>query len=88
MEDAGRPVEDADERRQIGEVQERLIAAYADHPSQKVVAAVEAAYRHFDGIRIRDFVPLLVERRANAALDGNGSGAMADSHLAQPHHDD
>ncbi|MXP23639.1 hypothetical protein GIY30_20070 [Gordonia sp. HNM0687] len=81
-------MEDADERRQIGEVQERLIAAYADQPTQTVADAVEAAYRHFDGIRVRDFVPLLVERRANAALSGNGSGAMADSHLAPPHHDE
>ncbi|MAU80284.1 hypothetical protein VX037_23015 [Gordonia sp. Z-3] len=81
-------MEDADERRQIGEVQERLIAAYSDRPSQTVAAAVEAAYRHFDGIRVRDFVPLLVERRANASLNGNGSAPMADSHLAPPHHED
>lgn len=39
--------------------------------------AVEAAYRHFDGTDVRDFVPLLVERRANETL--SGSEVMADS---------
>ncbi|MEE4025797.1 hypothetical protein V1Y59_22125 [Gordonia sp. PKS22-38] len=76
---------DDDERRQIGEVQERLIEAYSDRPSETVAAAVESAYRHFDGIRVRDFVPLLVERRANAEL--NGSNGMADSHNITMHHD-
>ncbi|WP_238994908.1 hypothetical protein [Gordonia sp. JH63] len=39
--------------------------------------AVEAAYRHFDGTDVRDFVPLLVERRANETL--SGSAVMAES---------
>ena len=66
-----------DERRQVTEVQHRLIGMYTDKKPEEVAEAVEAAYRHFDGIDVRDFVPLLVERRANETL--SGSAVMADS---------
>ncbi|WAC57240.1 three-helix bundle dimerization domain-containing protein [Gordonia sp. SL306] len=74
---------DDDERRQINEVRTRLTEAYAGHPSDDVAGAVEAAYRHFDGTRVRDFVPLLVERRANQEL--GGSAVMADPAKVPPH---
>ncbi|MDT0219604.1 three-helix bundle dimerization domain-containing protein [Gordonia sp. AC31] len=66
-----------DERRQVTEVQHRLIGMYGDRKPEEVAEAVEAAYRHFDGTDVRDFVPLLVERRANETL--SGSSVMADS---------
>ena len=66
-----------DERRQVTEVQHRLIGMYGDRKPEEVADAVEAAYRHFDGTDVRDFVPLLVERRANETL--SGSSVMADS---------
>ena len=66
-----------DERRQVTEVQHRLIGMYGDRKPEEVADAVEAAYRHFDGTDVRDFVPLLVERRANETL--SGSAVMADS---------
>ncbi|MCG7632583.1 MULTISPECIES: three-helix bundle dimerization domain-containing protein [Gordonia] len=71
-----------DERRQVTEVQHRLIGMYTDKKPEEVAEAVEAAYRHFDGIDVRDFVPLLVERRANNAL--SGSSVMADSAEVPP----
>jgi hypothetical protein len=71
-----------DERRQVTEVQHRLIGMYTDKNPEEVAEAVEAAYRHFDGIDVRDFVPLLVERRANEAL--SGSSVMADSAEVPP----
>ncbi|MFJ9724796.1 three-helix bundle dimerization domain-containing protein [Streptomyces sp. NPDC101209] len=35
----------------------------------QVEAAMSAAEKHFEDSRIRDFVPVLVERRARSALD-------------------
>ncbi|WP_238419907.1 three-helix bundle dimerization domain-containing protein [Gordonia sp. 'Campus'] len=71
-----------DERRQITEVQHRLIGMYTNRRPEEVAEAVEAAYRHFDGTEVRDFVPLLVERRANETL--TGSSVMADSGEVPP----
>lgn len=56
--------------RQVGQVQDRLIGLYSHRRPEEVAEAVKDAYEHFDGIRVRDFVPLLVERRANKALTG------------------
>ena len=72
-----------DERRQVTEVQHRLIGMYGDRKPEEVADAVEAAYRHFDGTDVRDFVPLLVERRANKAL--GGTDVMADPTTIPPH---
>jgi hypothetical protein len=52
----------------IGEMQQRLVRKYADRTPQDVSAAVEAALIRFARSSVRDFVPLLVERRASAAL--------------------
>ncbi|WP_439031580.1 three-helix bundle dimerization domain-containing protein [Gordonia terrae] len=41
------------------------------------------AHRHFDGTGARDFVPLLVERRANKTL--GGTEVMADPATVPPH---
>ncbi|WP_435174430.1 three-helix bundle dimerization domain-containing protein [Gordonia hongkongensis] len=71
-----------DERRQVTEVQHRLIGMYGDRKPEEVADAVETAYRHFDGTDVRDFVPLLVERRANEAL--SGSSVVADSAEVPP----
>jgi hypothetical protein len=49
-------------------MQQRLIQKYADRTPQDVSAAVEAALIRFARSSVRDFVPLLVERRASAAL--------------------
>ncbi|WP_254859798.1 three-helix bundle dimerization domain-containing protein [Gordonia sp. IITR100] len=72
-----------DELRQISEVRDRLIGLYSHRPPEEVSAAVDNAYQHFDGTEVRDFVPLLVERRANKAL--GGADAMADPAQVPPH---
>ncbi|GAC68680.1 three-helix bundle dimerization domain-containing protein [Gordonia soli] len=72
-----------DEARQIDEVTERLTTQYANRPADEVKSTVDDAYRHFDGTAVRDFVPLLVERRANLHL--GGSSTMVDSEQVPPH---
>ena len=52
----------------MAQVIERLTSKYTDVPPDRVSAAVQQAHAQFDQSRIRDFVPLFVERRARAAL--------------------
>jgi hypothetical protein len=52
----------------IDEVQQRLAQKYAHLPRDDVSAAVQAALTRFERSSIRDFVPLLVERRASVQL--------------------
>jgi hypothetical protein len=59
----------------IAEVQQRLTNQYADIPVDQVssaVQAVQAAQARFAQSPIRDFVPLLVERRARDQLTHAG----------------
>lgn len=73
----------ADELRQISEVQDRLIGLHSHRAPEEIVSAVEDAHRHFAETQVRDFVPLLVERRANKAL--GGTDVMADPSQVPPH---
>lgn len=57
-----------EERRMIDQVGQRLAAAHPDIPAESVDAAVVAAHARFEGRRIRDFVPLFVERAAKTNL--------------------
>jgi CRISPR/Cas system-associated exonuclease Cas4 (RecB family) len=57
-----------DERAEIDAIQRRLTQKYVDLPHDRVAAVVHHAYARFDQSRLRDFVPLLVERRANDEL--------------------
>jgi hypothetical protein len=52
----------------IAEVERRLISTYTDLPQDRVSSALQSAHAHFEESPIRDFVPLLVERRARAEL--------------------
>lgn len=66
------------EQAQIAAVHQRLTARYSWLLPEEVAAVVESAHRQFTDSRVREFVPLLVERRAHAqlsALSGSGSGA-------------
>lgn len=47
-----------------------LKVRHAQTPADTVTQVVDDAYRRFDGQPIRDFVPLLVERRAQERLGG------------------
>lgn len=57
-----------DELRQIGLVVERLEARHTGLRPERVEQIVQAAYGHFHGSGVRDFVPLLVERSANQTI--------------------
>lgn len=59
-----------EERRLIAQVADRLARRYATVPVETVVAVVSDTHARFDGRRIRDFVPLLVERAAKEKLSG------------------
>jgi hypothetical protein len=52
----------------IAEVERRLTRKYAHIPTDQVSTAVQRVYAQFEQSPIRDFVPLLVERRARAEL--------------------
>jgi hypothetical protein len=65
----------------IKQIIDRLIARHPGAPENSVTDVVHGAYRRLDGKPIRDFVPLLVERRAHEEL--SGSSALASPELAQ-----
>ena len=50
----------------IAEVVARLTRRYAELPPEEISTAVHDTRTRFEQSRIRDFVPLLVERRAAA----------------------
>ena len=59
---------EVDEHVMVEEVERRLADSYADIPAERINSIVQSAYAQFEHSRIRDFVPLFVERRARADL--------------------
>ena len=60
---------DADEeQRLISQIADRLARRHAAVPESEVSEVVAAEHKRFDRKPIRDFVPLLVERRAAEQL--------------------
>ena len=57
-----------DERAQIDAVRRRLAQKYADLPHDQVATVVQRVYARFNESTVREFVPLLVERRAKEEL--------------------
>ena len=57
-----------DEHAVLNEVVERLAGRYPTLPPNTVNDVVHDLHAGFDGAPIREFVPLLVERRAHTAL--------------------
>ena len=55
-------VDRAEEQRQIADVVDRLAEEFPYVPDHVITETVDAAYRRFDAARIREFVPLFVER--------------------------
>lgn len=51
------------------EIVERLSARFPNAPAADVVAAVADARQHFERAKVRDFVPVLIEREAKARLE-------------------
>lgn len=56
------------ERELIDDVQKRLADRFASLPVERVSAAVDQAQARFAQSTIRDFIPLLVERRVSTEL--------------------
>ena len=54
----------------LAAVESRLIATFAGLPESHIRDTVGQAYSLFQHSRIRNFIPLLVERRARAELAG------------------
>jgi len=52
----------------IDKVTGRLVDVYADVEPSRVSRIVIEEFARFDGSRIRDFIPVLVERSAKAVL--------------------
>jgi hypothetical protein len=58
-----------EERVLIGDVERRLAKKYAALPDDHIAVVVQHAYARFRSSRVRDFIPLLVERRADEELE-------------------
>lgn len=56
----------------IDELVTRLASRYPNVPVATVSTVVWDIHSRFDGSRLRDFVPLLVERNAKKELDQRG----------------
>jgi hypothetical protein len=63
-----------DEATQIGEVIARVAANYPDCSTADIARVVQTLHAGFDGAKIREFVPLLVEREARDALTHHRTG--------------
>jgi hypothetical protein len=66
-----------EERAQIDAVERRLAQKYAELPHDRVAGVVQHAYARFNKSKLRDFVPLLVERRAGEELARSTAGQQA-----------
>ncbi|WP_239001917.1 MULTISPECIES: three-helix bundle dimerization domain-containing protein [unclassified Mycobacteroides] len=63
---------------QITAVLQRLVAKYSWLTPEQIADVVQSAHAQFTGSRVREFVPLLVERRARAELTAfSASGSRA-----------
>ena len=58
-----------EERALITDVERRLSEKYSALPMDHVAAVVRHAYSQFQSSRVRDFIPLLVQRRADEELE-------------------
>ncbi|MGK2868181.1 MAG: three-helix bundle dimerization domain-containing protein [Mycobacterium sp.] len=56
------------EGEQIANVEERLVKRFTEVPADQVSATVAEAHKLFISSTVRDYVALLVERRAHAEL--------------------
>ncbi|WP_237159355.1 three-helix bundle dimerization domain-containing protein [Mycolicibacterium rhodesiae] len=61
-------VERAEEQRQIDQVVSRLTESFPYVPDHIITETVDSTYRRFDDARIREFVPLFVERFCRATF--------------------
>jgi hypothetical protein len=57
----------------IDEVRQRLVRKFADLPADHVSTAVTEAQARFADSKVRDFLPLLIERRVCGELSRQGA---------------
>jgi hypothetical protein len=55
----------------LRQVTERLRRQFPELPAQQIDATVHGNYDAFEGSRIRDFIPVLVERATRQELSGS-----------------
>lgn len=60
----------------VAAVQQRLMAKYSWLPPEQVAVVVQSAHAQFTESTVREFVPLLVERRARAQLTQVGASTL------------
>lgn len=63
-------VADLSEQAALAKLEERLTSRFAGVPPDRIASVIDAAHARFKQSPIRDFVPLLVERRAREDLAG------------------
>ena len=73
-----------EERAKIDAVQRRLVQKYADLPHDHIAAVIRHVYARFNQSTVRDYVPLLVERRANEQLARSTAGQEAVTEVPTP----
>jgi 3-hydroxy-3-methylglutaryl CoA synthase len=59
-----------DEEKAMAEIVTRLTERFPDASQTEVTAAVDAARASFDSSKVRDFVPVLIEKEAKKRLKG------------------
>jgi hypothetical protein len=64
-----------DEATQLAEVIARVVATHPGRSTADIVQVVQTLYAGFGNAKIREFVPLLVEREARAVLATAGRGS-------------
>ncbi|TMR06868.1 hypothetical protein ETD83_03045 [Actinomadura soli] len=65
------------EHKALIRLRDQLVSAYgAQVPAEEIGALIEAAAAKYAAAAVRDFVPLLVERDARAALRRRGRGGV------------
>jgi hypothetical protein len=70
-------ISNEEEQLLIDQIIDRLVTRHPETAEQAVTDVVHTAYHRYDGTPIRDFIPLLVERRAHEQIAGS-------SYLAPP----
>jgi hypothetical protein len=57
-----------DETRAIDQLRSELTQAFPSIPPQRVNATIDAELHQYDQVKVRDFVPLLVQREVTKEL--------------------
>lgn len=59
-----------DEDRAVAEIVDRLQERFPEKSNEEITAAIAEARVGFDSAKVRDFVPVLIEKEAKAHLKG------------------